>query len=232
MIKRALLGLTQPTPCGRDVVLPYTDTGDRVTGCPGPGPGPERLEAGVRLGLAAVAAAPAAGEHAIEHPGVKVAPEVWQRFAAADDAVEGQDQRHRSGVLEARAPRDLGGKIVSPLRPPGKPAVDERFDIVGVAQRLQVADSMGVVPLPDDELLIPRAPPAGENDPPRERVGLTEPLVGTMSLVEGVDHQLSRRVALGEKVVDGLAQPGAAHVTELVERARHGCCADVAACAE
>ena len=106
-------------------------------------------------GWLVVTAAPAAGEHALEHPGVQVAPEVWQRFAAADDAVEGQDQRHGSGLLEARAPRDLGGKIAAPLRLLGEPALDEGLDIVGVAQRLELADSVGVVFLLDDELAVP-----------------------------------------------------------------------------
>ena len=112
------------------------------------------MEAGVRVGLAVVITAPAAGEHAVEHPGVQVAPEVWQRSAAADDAVEGQDQRHGSGLLQARAPRDLGGKILAPLRLPGEPALDEGLDVVGVAQRLEFADSVGVVCVLDGELIV------------------------------------------------------------------------------
>ena len=149
-----------------------------IAGCPVPGPGPERLEAGVRVGLAVVITAPAAGEHAVEHFGVQVVAEVGQRLGAADDAVEGQDQRHGRGLLEVRAPRDLGGKILAPLRSPGEPALDEGLDVVGVAQWLEFADSVGVVCVVDGELISPRARPAGENDPPRQCVGLTEPLAG------------------------------------------------------
>ena len=77
------VGLVQPDALGRDVVGPRPDTGAGVTGCPVPGPGPERLQAGVRVGLAVVVIAPAAGEHAVEHFGVQVAPELGQRPGAA-----------------------------------------------------------------------------------------------------------------------------------------------------
>ena len=46
------VGLAQPDSLRRDVIGPRPDTGDGVTGCPVPGPGPERLEAGARVGLA------------------------------------------------------------------------------------------------------------------------------------------------------------------------------------
>ena len=52
VIKCVFLGLAQPDTFGGDVVRPRPDTGDGVTGCPRPGPGPERLEAGVHVGLA------------------------------------------------------------------------------------------------------------------------------------------------------------------------------------
>ena len=53
-----------------------------------------------------------------------------------------------------------------------------------------------------------------------------------MGLVQGVDDQQSRRVPLGEEHAEGRADPGAAQVSELVERARHDGLTDVAACAE
>ena len=77
-----------------------------------------------------------------------------QRPGAADDAVEGQDQRHGRGLLEVRTPRDLGGKIVAPLRPPGEPALDEGLDVAGVAQWLELADSVGFVCVIDGELIV------------------------------------------------------------------------------
>jgi hypothetical protein len=40
-----------------------------------------------------------------------------------------------------------------------------------------------------DKHVVLRAWSAGDNHPPRERVGLTGLLAGTMGLVEGVDHQ-------------------------------------------
>ena len=62
------------------------------------------------------AAAPAACEHPLEYPSVKIAPEVWQWFAGADDAVEGQDQRYGSSLLQGRAAAD-SSKIATPLWP-------------------------------------------------------------------------------------------------------------------
>lgn len=61
---------------------------------------------------------------------------------------------HHDG-LQVRAPRDLRGKIPAPLGPSGEPLVDERFDIGGVAQRLELADPVGVVFLLDIEQVVP-----------------------------------------------------------------------------
>ena len=77
VIECVRVGAVQPDSLSSDVVRPRPDTRDGViAGCPVPGPGPERLQAGVRVGLTVVIIAPAAGEHAVEHPGVQVAPEV------------------------------------------------------------------------------------------------------------------------------------------------------------
>ena len=62
-----------------------------------------------------------------------------------------------------------------------------------------------------------------EHDPPWQRVGLAEPFVAAMGLVERVDHQQGRRIPLGEKYAKGSAQPGPARIGQLVERARHDC---------
>src|SRR5438046_596164 len=71
VIKCLFVGLTQLDTFGPDIVHPHPDTRDWVIGCPGPGPGSERLEAGVHIVSAVVTAAPAAGEHAVKHPGVE-----------------------------------------------------------------------------------------------------------------------------------------------------------------
>ena len=49
-----------------------------------------------------------------------------------------------------------------------------------------------------------------------------------MGLVQGVDNQHGRCVSLGEEECECRTQPGAAQVTELIQRARHGGGADVA----
>ena len=73
-------------------------------------------------------------------------PEFWQLvLAAAEDAVEGQDERHGGGLLQARTPGDLRGESLAAVGVVSEPLADDRFDIVGVAQRLEFADPMRLV---------------------------------------------------------------------------------------
>jgi hypothetical protein len=109
---------------------------------------------------------PVTGEHALKNLDVQVAPKLWQPSAAAEDAKEGQDQRHGRGLLETGTPCDLRSKTFALFWLPDEPALDKRFDVVWVAKWLEVADSVSFVLIVDGELVSPRASPTGEDDPP------------------------------------------------------------------
>ena len=123
-------------------------------------PGRARPRPGVPEGMrrrqaGGLITAPAAGKHAVEHLAVQFAPVIWERFVATDDAVEGQNQRHGGGLLQARTPGDLGGKILAPLWLVFEPAADEGFHVLGIAQWLKLAHAVGIVCVINGELLIP-----------------------------------------------------------------------------
>ena len=67
---------------------------------------------------------------------------------AAEDAVEGQDQRHGRGLLEAQAARRSALARAWPVFwLPANHRWMTGFDVVGVAQRLEVADPVSRVGL-------------------------------------------------------------------------------------
>ena len=95
-------------------------------------------------------------KHAVDDLPVQLVPELWQRLLAAEDAVEGQDQRHGRGLLQAGPPRRSAQP--EPGRVLGLSAnqlPDDGFDIAGVAQRLEFADPVGLVRFLDVELVVP-----------------------------------------------------------------------------
>jgi hypothetical protein len=180
--------------------------------------------------LAIVTAAPPAREQPVEYPAVQGMPELWQRrvvVTIGDDAVERQDQRHGGGLLQVNTPRDLNSKVPASFRAPVKPVPDKRFDIVGVEQRLEVANPMAIIFFVNYELMVPCIGTASENDPPGELVSMVERLATAVNFIESVDYKQGWRVPVCEECAKGFADPGAAKIADLGERTRHNCLADV-----
>ena len=149
------VSLPKLDPRRRDVVRPHPETRNGMITGPLPGPRPERGKAAIQIGLIVVIVSPSAGKYAAKHPGVELAPEFRQRSAAADDAVEGQDKRHRSGLLKARTLLDLRAQLTSSFRLSGKPAIDKGLNVSWIKERLQLADALRLVSVIYGELISP-----------------------------------------------------------------------------
>jgi hypothetical protein len=158
VIECVAVGFMQFAMVDRDVVRPHPNAGNWMTGRPGPCPSPERLKTCCHVTLAGnihPTTTPTARKNASKHPGVKFPPQLRQWPVAAHDAVESQDQRYSRGLLQNGIARDLDSKAGSSFGPILELPQDERFDVLRVTQRLELADSMGIVIHIDHQLPIP-----------------------------------------------------------------------------
>jgi hypothetical protein len=110
----------------------------------------------------------------------------------------------------------------------GEPLPDDSLDIGWILQRLQLANLPCFIRRINRELVSPGIRPGGEDDPPRQRVGLAEPIVWTVSLVQRVDNENGRRVPFGQETLDRGNDLRAAQIRQVVDRARNNCLTNVA----
>ncbi len=209
MVQRVPVSLAQPDPSRGELVRPGANSRYGVAGRSRPRPVTKRLQACFWIGVTVAAVTPSAGEHAPDHLGVQVGAAGGQRPVTADYAIERQNERHRSGLLQHRSMAELGCQANGPCRPPAEPAGYERLDIIGIPQRLQNTGAPGWVASADSELAIPRSWPAGQHDPPArgQRVRLADPVVDPASLIQRIGHQQRWRVPFLEQCPQGIDDP-------------------------
>jgi hypothetical protein len=114
VVERARRQRAEPDRIRLDLIRPRADARDRIgRACGRPCPVLERSLARVfvdiRLAPGMAYVVPVAVEQVGEQVAVQVAAVSRKLLAAAEDAEEGQDQRHRRGPLEVRSRADLRG---------------------------------------------------------------------------------------------------------------------------
>src|SRR5690348_8600158 len=107
MVQRGPVILALPDARRAELIRPGADSRYRIAGRRRPRPVPQDLKARNRVRVAVTATTPPAGEHAPDYLGIQVGAAGGQWLVAADDAVEGQDQRHGGGLLQGRAVPEL-----------------------------------------------------------------------------------------------------------------------------